>query len=207
MREPRFIYFDLGNVLLFFDHHIAARKMAALAGIPEELAWKIVFEGDLELSYEAGQINSREFYEEFCRATKTRPDFDALLHASSEIFEVNPRIVPIVAHLHAAQYPLGILSNTSEAHWHYLSRGRYAVIEYFFAIHALSFEIGAMKPDPRIYMEAARLAGVPPEEIFFMDDRPENVAGALTAGFDAVLFENARQLASELRARGVRWNY
>ena len=40
-----------------------------------------------------------------------------------------------------------------------------------------------------------------------MDDRPENVEGALRAGFDAVHFQNARQLADELRARGVHWNF
>src|SRR5688500_20381418 len=129
LREPRFIYFDLGNVLLFFDHHRAARQMAALAGIPEEQAWQAVFASELEWSYEAGRVSSREFYDEFCRATQTTPDYEATLHASAEIFDLNTAMVPIVTQLHAAQYPLGILSNTSEAHWNYVSRGRYAIIQ------------------------------------------------------------------------------
>jgi putative hydrolase of the HAD superfamily len=81
------------------------------------------------------------------------------------------------------------------------------VVRYFFDVTILSFEVGAMKPDPRIYDEAARRAGVRPAEIFFTDDRQENVTAACEAGFDAVQFEETRQLAAELRRRGVRWNY
>jgi HAD superfamily hydrolase (TIGR01509 family) len=64
-----------------------------------------------------------------------------------------------------------------------------------------------MKPQPGIYAAAASLAGVQPADIFYTDDRPENVAGACAAGFDAVPFENPRQLADELRRRHVQWNY
>jgi HAD superfamily hydrolase (TIGR01509 family) len=129
------------------------------------------------------------------------------MHAASDIFGLNASMVPIVAHLHAARYRLGVLSNTNEAHWSFVSQGRYAVIQCFFEVHALSFQMRVMKPDPRIYLEAAKLAGMDPESIFFTDDRAENVAAARGAGFDAVLFENARQLSAELRARGIRWNF
>ena len=36
MQRPEFVYFDLGNVLLFFDHGIAARSMASLIGVEPE---------------------------------------------------------------------------------------------------------------------------------------------------------------------------
>lgn len=181
--------------------------MAAVAGISEAQAWQVLFETDLELAYEAGRMSTQEFYEAFCAATGTRPDREALLAAAGDIFELNPAIVPLVAHLHAARYPLGILSNTNEVHWQFVARGRYAVVQDFFSVHALSFELQAMKPASRIYTAAARLAGVEPEEIFFMDDREDNVAAACEAGFDAIVFHNARQLASALRERGIRWNY
>jgi HAD superfamily hydrolase (TIGR01509 family) len=64
-----------------------------------------------------------------------------------------------------------------------------------------------MKPAPEIYAAAAAMAAVAPEEIFYTDDRPDNVAGAIAAGYDAVLFQDVRQLARELRRRGVQWNY
>jgi putative hydrolase of the HAD superfamily len=207
MREPKFIYFDLGNVLLFFDHHLAARQMAAIAGITEELAWQTVFVGDLENDYEAGKISTQDFHGHFCRVTESQPDVESLLHAASNIFELNIAMVPLIVHLARARYPLGILSNTNEAHWQLVYDGRYRVIRDYFPVTALSFEIGVMKPDPRIYLSAAELAGVAPQDIFYTDDREENVAGAIAAGYDAVLFRNARQLAEELRQRNLRWNF
>lgn len=207
LREPRFIYFDMGNVLLYFDHHRAARQMGAVAGISEDVVWQTVFAGELHNTYESGGFTTAQFCEEFCHATQTHPDFNALMHAAADIFTLNTRIVPIVCHLHAAGYPLGLLSNTNESHWRFVSQGRYALIQSFFQVEALSFQLGAMKPDPRIYAEAARLARTDPAAIFFMDDRPENVDAARSAGFDAVLFHDTQRLAADLRARGVRSNY
>jgi putative hydrolase of the HAD superfamily len=206
-REPRFIYFDLGNVLLRFSHRLAARQMAAVAGVTEEMAWNAVFESGLSDQFEMGHIASRDFYEHFCRATSSQPDFQLLLHAVSDIFELNTAIVPLVVHLHSARRRLGILSNTNEAHWQFVSQGRYAIIRDFFPIKALSFQLNFMKPQREIFEAAAAMAGVDPAEIFFTDDRTENVAGACAAGFDAVLYEDPRQLADELRRRHVRWNY
>ena len=207
LQEPRFIYFDLGNVLLYFDHHRAARQMGAVAGIPEANVWQVVFVGELHNTYEAGGFTTEEFCEEFCRATNTSPDLESLMHAAANIFTLNVPIVPIVSQLHAAGYKLGLLSNTNESHWRFVSRGRYAIIPHYFPVQALSFRLGVMKPNRRIYEDAAAMAGTNPEEIFFTDDRPENVAAAREVGFDAVLFHNAQQLAAELRARGIRWNY
>lgn len=207
MQPPRFIYFDLGNVLLFFDHHLAARQMAEVAGIPAERVWQVVFESDLAPRYESGEVDDRAFYEAFCRATDTRPDFDALLLAGSDIFTLNVSIVPVVAALRAAGYRLGILSNTSPAHWNYCTGGRYVILDREFDVHALSYEIGACKPDPKIYEAAAKLAGVPPEHIFFIDDVARNVAGAQAAGFDAVQYTATAALAAELRRRGLKFNY
>ena len=207
MQSPRFIYFDLGNVLLFFDHARAARQMADAAGISAERAWQVVFESDLEKRYEAGDVDDRQFYEEFCSATDSRPDFDALALAGSEIFTPNISLFPIVAALEAAGHRLGILSNTSPAHWAYCAGGRYALINQAFDVHALSYEIGACKPDAKIFAGAAELAGVSPQEILFFDDVAGHITGAQAAGFDAVQYTGTLAVASALRARGLDFNY
>jgi hypothetical protein len=43
--------------------------------------------------------------------------------------------------------------------------------------------------------------------MFFVDDMAEHVAGARAVGFDAVQFTTAAVLATELRQRGIRFNY
>jgi glucose-1-phosphatase len=200
---PRFIYFDLGNVLLNFDHHRSARQMAEVAGIPEQLVWDVVFEGDLLIEYECGAVTTREFYEAFLARTQSRADYSALLLAASDIFELNESIVPLLAELRDRGHRLGILSNTNEAHWNFVADGRFPLIHDFFELYALSYEMGSMKPDLAAYKIAAELAGVAPAEIFFTDDRLENVEAARQAAFDAVQFVGVEALREELRSRGA----
>jgi putative hydrolase of the HAD superfamily len=201
----RFFYFDLGNVLLKFDHELACRQLAEVAGLSSDVVRRVLFDEGVQWRYERGEINCQEFYEHFCRETGARPDYDAVQHAVSDIFEVNAPVLPIVAALAAAGRRLGVLSNTCAAHWNYCLP-KYAGLR-FFEVFALSYEIGAMKPDEKTYQAAAELAGAAPEEIFFTDDRPENVESARRAGFDAVPFTTARRLAADLRVRGVGLNY
>lgn len=207
MPQPRFLYFDLGNVLLNFSHELACRQMAEVSGVPWEKIWKLVFGTMLEHDYERGDISSQAFYKTFCDETQSQPPFAELLRAGSAIFQLNSPMAPLVSHLWDAGYRLGILSNTNEAHWEYCIDGRYTLLRDFFEVYVLSFRVNSMKPEPRIYEEAAQLCGCVPEEIFFVDDRADNVAGAKAAGFDAIIFESARQVATELRRRGLEFNY
>jgi len=200
---PKFLYFDLGNVLLHFDHELACRQMADVTEISVDQVRGIVFESDLQSSYERGEITCRRFYESFCEQSKTCPNFEALKLAASSIFEVNKPVEVIVRKLASLDHRLGILSNTCRAHWEYVSRGRYPLVNEPFGVYSLSFELQSMKPDAKIYRAAAELAECRPEEIFFVDDREENVQGALEAGYDAVLYTTAESLVAALRQRGV----
>ncbi|MEX0585882.1 MAG: HAD family phosphatase [Pirellulales bacterium] len=202
-----FVYFDLGNVLLFFSHERAARQMAEVAGVPYELVWELLWDHELELRYEAGQITSDQFYQEFCEQTGTRPDRQKLLFASGAIFEVNVPMKAVASAVQSAGYRTGILSNTCEAHWDYCIDGRYGGLPDAFDVLVLSYELRAMKPAAEVYEAAIRMAGVPAGEIFFVDDRAENVAGAIAAGIDAVLYTTTPQLVADLRRRGLEFNY
>jgi FMN phosphatase YigB (HAD superfamily) len=114
---------------------------------------------------------------------------------------------PVVAALQAAGYRTGILSNTCKCHWDYCIDGRFGMIPGAFEQLVLSFHARSMKPQPRIYEVAIERAGVGAAEIFFIDDRPENVAAAEAAGMDAVLYRDASDCADQLRRRGARFNY
>jgi FMN phosphatase YigB (HAD superfamily) len=204
--RPKFLYFDLGKVLVDFSAERMLEQMAAVAGISAEQARAAVFDKRLLWEHETGRSSVAEFYEAFCAATATRPDPARLEAAAAEIFDLNLPLLPLVAQLAQAGYPLGILSNTCPIHWEYCVR-RYRIIRDVFPVHALSFRIGAVKPEPAIFRAAAAMAGCRAEEIFFVDDLPGHVAGARAAGFDAVQFVGPEPLAEELRRRGIRFNY
>ena len=204
---PRFLYFDLGNVLLYFDHRRACRQLGQRSGADAQQIWDVLFASGLELEYEAGRVSSRQMHETFLRETKARLDFDAFALAFSDIFEVNVPMKAILAQLAFCGYRMGMLSNTNELHWRLLTDGRYALMPSAFEQLVLSYEVGAVKPEPAIFQAAIERAGVAPHEIFYMDDMPGHVAAARAAGIDAVQFTDAAILVEQMRQRGIAFNY
>ena len=203
---PTFLYFDLGNVLVNFTVERMLRQIAEVALVDRQQVDDALFEGKLQRQYESGQLSSGDFYDTFCELTGSRVGFDALARAGSDIFEINASMIPVVTQLRQAGYRLGILSNTCETHWQHCYQ-RFSIVAEGFHVRALSYRIGACKPEAKIFQAAVEMAGRPPEEIFFVDDLPQHVAGAKAFGFDAVQYTSTPQLVADLRARGIRFNY
>jgi len=200
-KTPKFIYFDLGKVLVDYSFERMFRQMGGTAGIEPQQVQSVLAAG-LQLDYETGRLNSREAHEVFCRQTGTRPDYEAFSLACNDIFTPIDSMLSVVAQLHQAGHRLGILSNTCEGHWNHCLQ-RYTLLSEFFSVYALSFEIGVLKPETAIFRKAAELAGCQPEEIFYTDDLPGHVAGARSVGFDALVYTSTAELVKELGKRGV----
>jgi HAD superfamily hydrolase (TIGR01509 family) len=183
------------------------QQMGAAAGIEAEAVRRALFDAadgpSLQWRFERGEFDAATAYEHLCRQIAVRPDREALYAAHVNIFAEMPETIALAGRLAAAGNRLGVLSNTNPLDWAFV-RERFAFVRDHFELAVLSFEVREMKPHAAIYEHAARRAGVPAGEVFFTDDREENVAGALAAGLDAVLFTSAAELEAELRRRGVR---
>ncbi len=204
---PEFWYFDLGNVLLFFDHHRGCRQLAQVfqrhgADTDAEAVWQALFASGLEQQYEMGRIGTEELYRRLCRQLGAWPPLEQLAQAASDIFEPNGPVITLARQLAAQGLPTGVLSNTNAVHWDWVAK-RFPELPAVFRHHVLSFRAGAVKPQEAIFEQAIRTAGVPPERIFFVDDTPANVAAARGLGIDAVLYTTAEELAQALRSRGA----
>ncbi len=202
-RPPRVVFFDLGNVLLFFDHQRAARQLAALAGVDPQRIWQFVFESDLNHRCDAGLVSAPEFCEIFRREMKCQTDDAAIIHASSDIFTPNLPMIGIAAQLTSQRYRIGIISNTCDMHRAFFCSGRYGLIPGAFNPLVMSYELKLMKPDAAIYLHAAKLAGVEAGEILFVDDLERNVLGARAAGLQAVQYTTPRAFVAALRSAGI----
>lgn len=198
-----FFYFDLGNVLINFDHRRACRQVAELAQLSAERVWSVLFEGELQARYEIGHLTTEEVCAEFCRRTGSNVDVAAFALAASDIFWANEAIWPLIDRLHREGRRMGVLSNTCDAHWSFVTNDRFPQLRERFSEFVLSFEAGVAKPEPQIYELATVRAGVPANHIFFTDDRWENVAAAQEAGWQAFLFESAETTAEQLWRLGV----
>jgi len=128
------------------------------------------------------------------------------MRALSDIFWVNVSALPVISQLCLVEFPMAILSNTCSAHWEH-ARKNYGFLGPLFSDAILSYEEKSMKPDAKIYQSAIAMAkqrvGCAAGEIFFIDDKQENVDGAREAGIDAELFTDSVSLERHLVLRGV----
>ena len=202
--RPAFVFLDMGNVLVSFDQERAFRQMAEAGGVDITAVRSAVLEQGLQESLERGRIGWPEFHAELSRRTGSTATPAALAHAASDMFALNIEMLPVIAGLERTGCGLGILSNTCGPHWEHLRARGFAVLPGNFREIVLSHEVRAVKPEPEIFSTATRLAGVPPERIFFCDDVPAHVEAARRAGWQAEVFTSAAALADALDRRGLK---
>ena len=59
---PKFVYFDLGKVLVDFDVWRMYRQVGEVAGIEPERVREVLFEDGLQADVELGEIAGEEFH-------------------------------------------------------------------------------------------------------------------------------------------------
>ncbi|MCA9129791.1 MAG: HAD family phosphatase [Planctomycetales bacterium] len=199
MRE-RFVFFDLGNVLVHFDHQIAVSQLARLSGQPEAPVRSALFDSGLQDRYEHGAISSCQFAEEINAMLQTQLPVQQILDAISAIFQPNLAILPMLELLKRHKIDMAVLSNTCEAHWQWIAARQWPVMDGWFVGQILSFEVQSMKPEDGIYHAAEAMADCSGPRVFFTDDRPENVEAASRRGWSTHLFTSVTQFEPALRS-------
>ena len=76
------------------------------------------------------------------------------------------------------------------------------LVPHFDAIFS-SAEIGYAKPDERAFRAVCKSLAVAPSEVFFTDDTPSKLAGAISLGMHATPFTNVEELRRQLIDLGV----
>ncbi len=95
----------------------------------------------------------------------------------------------------SARVGVGCLSNTNALQWDGMIS--HWPLSALFEHRFLSFDLGAVKPDPEIYTLVVERLPVPPGRVLFLDDNPLNVEGADAAGLraeQAIGVEGARDV-------------
>jgi len=199
----RTIVFDLGKVLVPFDWQRGYAALASASPLSPEEVRRRIKESGLFDGFERGKVEPRQVAARVSAMLDLKVGFEQFTELWSSIFLPETIVSEeFIKGLHT-RHRLMLLSNTDAIHFQWL-RKNYSLLEHFDDF-VLSFEVGMRKPEPGIYQVTIERAGCHPSEIFFTDDREENVQGAIEAGIDAVQFLSPEQLQSELRARGVSW--
>ncbi len=197
----RTILFDFGNVVGYFDHRLAIRQLVRHCDLTEAAIFAAIYGGDLEDDFEAGRISGEEFIRRACAAIGYRGRPDEFRTAFVDIFTPNREVCALIPRL-KGRYRLVLASNTNELHAPFFQKSFADVLRHFDAI-GLSYEAGARKPHPDFYRHCQELVRCPRHECLFIDDLPDNVAGARAFGWNAVQYTGYPELLEQLRRHGI----
>jgi glucose-1-phosphatase len=192
------LLFDLGRVLVDFDHLRAAQRIAAFCSKTPQQIYDLFFESGVTVAFEAGKITPQDFYLQVKQLLNLKLSYESFEPIWNDIFFLSAKNRSVFGLVNAlrANYKIALLSNINILHYEYLKKS-FPVFGVFDKVF-LSFELGLIKPDPAIYRLVIQDLGVCPQEIFYTDDRPELVASAKSLGMQACLFTNFNQLTRDL---------
>lgn len=197
----RAVISDLGKVILWFDNKIFFRKLAPHSPhSPEKIRERILSNFNLVELFDKGKLTPEEFYEKVAVIFDAKISRDDFFAAYRDVFWLNPPVLPVLKKLRG-QCRLVLLSNTDIARFGYI-REKFPEILIFDA-YVLSYEVGFMKPHPKIYEAALEEVGALASECVFIDDLDENIEGAGRLGMKTVLYKPGTDLEKELQALGL----
>ena len=196
----RGIIFDFGNVICSFEVGRFLARLNGWSGVPVETLRERVYGSDLHSLYERGRISSEEFRARVARMTGASVPAETFEEGFTDIFTPLTDTQSLILGL-KGRYRLGLLSNTNECHFRRHIR-RVPVFPLFDAV-TLSFEVGALKPDPAIYRDALRKLSLPAEACVFIDDIAAYADGAKAVGIHGIRFAGHPELLRELSELGV----
>lgn len=200
-RKYSAIVFDLGKVLIPFDFTIAINRLNQIEkGLGNRFIEFYKSNYSFHRDFERGKIPESEFINRMLGVIDNKIDADTFCKYYADIFILNEDVISLLPQL-KKNYKLYLLSNTDSIHKKY-GWGKYNFLSHFDGL-ILSFEVGSVKPEEKIYRTVEKASGFPSENHFFIDDIQENIDAAKSIGWDAVRFEGYNNLISDLKERKI----
>ena len=196
------VVFDVGRVLVEWDARHLYEKLILDADALDAFLRDVVTP-EWHFQHDAG----RPFVETSAELTLAYPQHAALIAAWAPRFnETIPHAVPgmpdLVADLAAANVPLYAITNFSGEFWPAF-RAREAALFAAFRDIVVSGDERLVKPDAAIYRLALARFGLAPGQALFVDDRQDNVEGAVANGFAGHHFDGEPGLRRRLVDEGL----
>jgi putative hydrolase of the HAD superfamily len=197
------VLFDYGLVLTAPPDPAAWARIQQITGLDHDVLSQVYWAHRLD--YDRGHHTGREYWQvvgRHARLTLSDDQLTALLAADTTLWtQVNRPMADWAARLQAAGTPTGILSNLGDEMMH----GVLATLPWIadFQHHLWSHTLKMAKPQPEIYLRAAQGLGLAPTQILFVDDREDNIAGAVAIGMQAIRYPDQATFEQEMHQRGL----
>ncbi len=181
------IIFDLGNILVDVDY----KRFTDAMGWDHNLFMDF-FSSSFFREFEVGKYNEEEFFVELNKYIPLK-EGDELRYRNNihKAFSLRPKTWARV-HWLKKHYNVILFSNTNPIDFNAVDKS----IDLKRVIRSayVSYAQGYIKPDPRSYKKLEELFKIDPKETLFVDDRKENIEGALKANWHAELVESEESL-------------
>lgn len=182
------IIFDMGNVLLDYNPD-AAMQMLGINEKAKPVIMKELFGGNEWVQLDLGNISIDEAFENIKQ--RIHEEYHSDLRKCIDEWDVC--MVPVdgakefCEAVKSKGFGVYILSNAHSSFYSYFPR--YFDLDFFDGV-VVSADVHTVKPDIKIYKHLLEKHSLKAEECLFIDDRADNVDGALKAGMKAVQFKN-----------------
>lgn len=195
------IIFDLGKVLVDFDYSIAARKIAARSAKSPRDLHAFLGSSPLLVEYECGRLTRGQLFDAIRHAVGFRGDLEEFGSYFADIFTEMPETIALHAELRQRGFKNYIFSNTNDLAVEHIRRN----FPFFknFDGYIFSYEVGSMKPQPKIYEAMEAMTGRRGADLIYLDDRLENIETGVARGWRAILHESAEKTRRALAGMEV----
>ena len=195
------IIFDLGNVIVSFDHRKTSKRLADAFKHADEVIYEKTVASELVREYNLGKISTDEFIAAINREFGGQVGYEDFYAAWNCTFLPEPIVSEGLIEALSEKYKLLILSDTNEMHFDFI-RENYRILSHFDDF-VVSHKVNVVKPSAEIFQKAVEIASCLPEECLFIDDIAANVEGAQKFGLQAIQFVSPQQLEEDLKARNL----
>jgi len=195
------VIFDLGNVLCKVDRPACDTAIASHSPLELSVVSSLVWGGDLEIGAETGRFDSKEQFRRIKEAIQADESWTYDEFCQEYMRCLIPQSESEKAVIRAKELGLRvfILSNTSYLHSRFIfSREILATIP---ELYALSYKVGAMKPDKAMWDWLLERSGLKADECIYFDDIPAYRDMGAKLGFCSALYNiESEDLVEELES-------
>ncbi len=190
------VFFDLGGVILRTEFQTPRQQLADRLGMDYDDLNKLVFESDTSNRASMGEMSSEEHWDFVMKRLK-RPASE-LATIREEFFAgdiVDRTLVDYIRSLRG-KYKTGLISNAWGDLRDFIVREKF---DDAFDKMIISAEVGAMKPEAKIFRIALEQFGVSPSEAVFVDDFYANIQGCEKVGIKGIYFKDPETALQQLK--------
>ena len=203
MTQIKAVLFDYGQVLSTPPDPAAWQRIRTITGFDEETLHREYWAPRHD--YDRGDLTGETYWTHLTSKAGlaiTPEQLAALIDADTDLWaQLNPPMVEWAHRLQRAGMRTGILSNMPDAMEAGL-RARHHWLEAF-DHNTWSHSLNLAKPEPEIYHHAAEGLRTPHANILFIDDKPENIAAAISTGMQAIQYSDHATFEHEMETRGL----